>query len=340
MPDQAAVVETAKTSYGHHRPRANLPEILPAATPLSLLIDPSNACNFRCIFCPTGDSERLKQVGRPLGMMSLALFDKIIDDLERFPAPLKSAHLYKDGEPLANRHLGEMVRRLKTRQLAKHVELTTNGALLTPERSDELLAAGLDGLRVSVYAMSDEEYRRVTRKFGNFETVLNNVSYLFRRKTELGLDFHLHCKIISIDLSAEDRQRFIDLFGPVSDSIFVHPLHGDTLETGPFVAAPDRQRMVCSEPFIKMAINFNGQVSACCADWSHSLVVGDVSVTPLIDIWNGPELQRIRLLHLQGRRGEIPACRDCSYMLTLPADNNLDAAAAQLLPRYQTLSPS
>lgn len=322
-------------SYGQHFSRTDLPSVLPLETPLSLLIDPTNGCNFRCFFCPTGDPDLLQSVGRPLASMKWDLFLKIVDDVAAFPAPIKSIHLYKDGEPLVNPRLPDMVRLIKQRGLARRVEITTNGALLSAERADALLSAGLDGLRVSVYAVSSADYRRVTRRFDRFDTIVDNVAYLHRRKTELGLEFHIHCKMIDAAMTAEDRQRFIDLFGPISDSIYVNPLHGTAINDGPFVLTPSADRRVCSEPFIKMVININGAVSACCADWSHDVIVGDVSTTPLVDIWNGESLRALRLLHLEGRRGEMAACRTCTYVTTLPADNNLDHVRDVLLDRYR-----
>ena len=327
---------TANIPYGRHRERNDLSQVLPLSTPFSLLIDPSNGCNFRCVFCPTGEPELLKEIGRPRGAMKFDLFRKIVDDLAAFDAPLKSVHLYKDGEPLVNPRVDHMVHLLKARGLARHVEMTSNGSLLTRERADALLDAGLDAMRVSVYGASDAMYKRVTRKFDSFQTVVDNVAYLHRRKTELGRDFHLHCKIINVELTAEERQTFIDTFGPISDSIFVHPLHGQALaEESGFAAAPDTARKVCSEPFLKLVINFNGEVSVCCADWRMATIVGNVAEEPLIDIWNGERLRAFRLTHLEGRRDELSACRDCSYVQTLPADNNLDPFAAELIAKYR-----
>ena len=61
-----------------------LSEALPLDTPLKLMIDPANACNFKCHFCPTGHDQLLKEVNRPKGVMDFGLFCKIIDDASRF----------------------------------------------------------------------------------------------------------------------------------------------------------------------------------------------------------------------------------------------------------------
>lgn len=336
MTEQIAEQKAATIPYGRHRDRNDLSRVLPLTTPFSLLIDPSNGCNFRCVFCATGSPDLLKDIGRPRGSMKFDLFRKIVDDLAAFDAPLKSVHLYKDGEPLVNPRLPEMVHLLKARGVARHVEMTTNGSLLTAERADALLAAGLDAMRVSVYGASDAMYKRVTRRFESFRTIVENVAYLHRRKTALGRPFHLHAKIINVELTAEERQGFIDTFTPITDSLFVHPLHGEALaeDTG-FAASPDTTRRVCSEPFLKLAVNFNGAVSVCCADWRMATIVGNVAEESLKDIWNGERLRAFRLTHLEGRREELPACRDCGYVLTLPADNDIDAVAGELLAKYR-----
>ena len=57
-------------------------DILPLRVPLLVWIDPTNMCNFKCVFCPTGDSELLKKVGRPKGIMTKKTFNKVVNDLK------------------------------------------------------------------------------------------------------------------------------------------------------------------------------------------------------------------------------------------------------------------
>ncbi|MBJ7900916.1 MAG: radical SAM protein [Cyanobacteria bacterium RI_101] len=160
--DKASVNSYAATRLqAGYRP---LGELLPLDTPLSLMVDPSNACNFKCVFCPTGDPTLLAQVDRPKGVMDMQLFRKLIDELALFPRPVQVLHLYKDGEPLSNKRLPEMVAYAKSSDRVKRVETTTNGSLLTPERSDALVRAGLDGIRISVYALDAVRYQTKTKR--------------------------------------------------------------------------------------------------------------------------------------------------------------------------------
>ncbi len=340
-------------SYVIARSRADdrpLRDLLPLDTPLSLMVDPSNACNFKCIFCPTGDPHLLAEAARPIGLMPYELFRKIIDDLAGFPRPLKVLHLYKDGEPLANKALPGMVAYAKSSGRAERVETTTNGSLLTEARARQLIEAGLDGIRISIYGLDDRTYRDVVRARTSFATIRSNVERLFTLKCQRGAALQVHCKILDSGLSAEEKNRFTAAFAPISDSVHIDSIMGwsttpdrdMTLGLRPEFGTPgdplNRARKVCSEPFMKLAVNFNGLVSVCCVDWALDTVVGDVRCEPLADIWNGSRIREFRLKHLAGRRNELRACASCQYVLGLSARTDIDAVADSLLGLYSEAS--
>lgn len=328
-------------------PFINLSESLPLRVPKSLMIDPGNVCNFKCVFCPTGDPELLQIAGRPRGQMSLELFQKTVDGLREFGEPIKFVHLYKDGEPLANKHFADMVRYAKQSGLIERVETTSNGALLTQERCKAILDAGLDGIRVSIYATDDEGYRNVPRTQTTFETVRGNVENLFKTSRTREAPFHLHCKIVDAGMSEVEKEKFYEIFIPIADSVHIDTIMGwsntenrdMTLGLDPQTSMSggvlDKDRKVCSEPFTKLAVNWNGRVSVCCVDWAWGTIVGDTNTETLFDIWNGEPLREFRIKHLEGRRNEIHACRGCQFVQGLAPHNNLDNDAAHLLPLYK-----
>ena len=47
--------------------RTKLEEVIPLDTPFVVFVDPSDACNFKCKFCPTSDRDLMKEVGRQIG---------------------------------------------------------------------------------------------------------------------------------------------------------------------------------------------------------------------------------------------------------------------------------
>lgn len=303
---------------------------LPLGVPQSLHIDIGNLCNFRCTFCPTGDNDLLAKVNRPKGMMPYELFTKIIDDLKEMCAStggvVEEMHLYKDGEPMIHRDLGKIIAYAKRSNTARSVETTTNAALLTKEKAVEIIEAGLDVLRISVEHVSPEGYKKITQNYSDYEKIIENVKFLFEEKSRRKSPLQIKVKIVDVNLTEKEIEKFKSDFGPVSDILNINQLMGwsnsgmKDFTLGVKVkramggVALLHEKQVCPEPFRSMAINFNGQVSVCCVDWSFGTLVGDVSAKHLNEIWNGSAMTEFRTKHLDNKRNEIEACRECHYL--------------------------
>jgi len=323
---------------------------LPLIIPSGIYIEPTNLCNFRCPYCPTGTPELIKHLHLPGGMMDTKLYRKIIQDLKdmvrQTGRKIKRIHLYKYGEPLLHRDFPYMVQLAKEAEIAESVETTTNGALLTDELAREIIEAGLDVIRISVEHVEDAYYELVSMGRITYEQIRKNVESLFSQKVQLSKPLHIHSKIIDTGLSEEQKNRFINDFSPISDSWNINkcekwPPDGiDNLEcfskpdTVPMYEMPGRvqkRRIACTEPFTKIVINFNGSVSACCIDWSFNAIVGDVSTQHIRDIWYGEALKRFRIKQLKGERFGLSACFTCDYADNLPdIDEHRDKLLALL----------
>ncbi len=109
----------------------------------------TNACNFRCDFCPVRESKRRPQ------MMDFALYKKGIDEIaEKKLAPIVGYHVL--GEPLLYPQIFEAVRYARNQGL--HTEINTNGSLLSREHVRGLAEAGLDDLAISVQIIDPNEH--------------------------------------------------------------------------------------------------------------------------------------------------------------------------------------
>ena len=308
----------------------SLYKALPLGVPQSLHIDIGNLCNFKCTFCPTGDSTLLAKVNRPKGMMPFELFKKIIDDLKEMcdstGGMVEEMHLYKDGEPMIHKELGKIIAYAKQSGTALSVETTTNGSLLTKEKAVEIIEAGLDVLRVSIEHVSSEGYKKITQNYSDYEKIKENVKYLYEEKKKRNSPLRIKVKIVDVNLTENEIEKFKEDFGPLSDILNINQLMGwsnsgmKDFTLGVKVkramggVALLNEKQVCPEPFRSMAINFNGQVSVCCVDWSFGTLVGDVSKKSLDAIWNGEEMREFRKKHLYKRRNEIEACSECHYL--------------------------
>lgn len=323
--------------------RQPLTELIPLAVPFLIRIDPSNLCNFKCEFCPTGDSELLKSVGRPKGIMDFELFCRIIDEISSFPTKLKKLYFYKDGEPLINKKLPEMIAYATSKQVAEEYWITTNGSLLNPEINNKLINAGLNLIRISIEAVTSEGYEKIAKVKIDYEKLKENIAHLYSHRK----DCRIHIKIVDYGLSEDEKRKFYQDFESISTSIHIDSLMGWSMsEAKDFklgtnsIESPDGQQLirkeVCPFPFYTLTINFDGTVSVCCVDWSHSTVVGDLRENSLVSIWRGAKLQEFRKMHLEKRRFENRACGNCDYLNTL--QDNLDNDAESILKKILSSS--
>jgi radical SAM protein with 4Fe4S-binding SPASM domain len=324
--------------------RTRLEEVIPIATPFLIFLDPSDRCNFRCKFCPTGDRALLKKVHRRPRLMDFALFKKIIDDLCDFPEPIKVLRLYKDGEPLLNPKFPDMIRYAKERGCALQVDTTTNASLLNPALNLRLIDAGLDRLHISLNGLTAEAYRNFTGCKIDFQKLVDHIAHFYNHRKSC-----LVCvKIVGDLLTEEEKHRFLELFGDISDRIFIEHIAPCWPAFDMKEAAPNaevgisgqeiRDVQVCPYIFYSLSINSDGQVSLCFLDWARKLIVGDVKKERFKDIWNGEALFRHRLIHLQKKRKTHPICGVCGQ-LTHCMPDDIDAYADFLLQKLTEGQP-
>jgi MoaA/NifB/PqqE/SkfB family radical SAM enzyme len=136
---------------------------LAEAEPVCLYLEITNRCNLLCETCP-----RTFEALEPPADMSWELFTHIVDQFPRIARVV----LHGVGEPMMVKALPRMIGTLKAR--GTYVLFNTNGTLLTEKKGRELIAAGLDELRVSLDAATPAAFRAVRGK-DFFARIVRNV---------------------------------------------------------------------------------------------------------------------------------------------------------------------
>lgn len=137
--------------------------------PLHLQVEPTDACNQKCIMC-----YRDRLIKKPR-RMTLEQFQAIIDDVR--PANVNISGL---GEPLLHKNIFDMVRYAKTKGMG--VTFPSN-LTIANGRLEDIVASGIDVLKVSLDAVDRETYQRI-RGTDHFEKVVDAVRGINELKKE------------------------------------------------------------------------------------------------------------------------------------------------------------
>ena len=145
--------------------------------PRALQVEVTGSCNLSCQMCLVAYRPRL---GRSASF-SLASLRVLLDDLPS----VQELTLQGLGEPLLCTHLEELVAEAVARGI--RVGFNTNATLLTPQRSEALIAAGLTWLHVSVDGASPATFRSI-RHGAELAVVLGNLRGLVEARRRAGTD--------------------------------------------------------------------------------------------------------------------------------------------------------
>ncbi len=313
--------------------KENLIDVVPLVTPYAIMIDPSGACNFKCCFCPCNNADEKGSERHKI--MSFDLFKKIIDGVAQFEKKVPIIDLYGLGEPLLNKDFVKMVKYLKEKDCCDMIRTTTNGSLLNRRLIDELVDSGIDYIKISIEGLAASDYKQLCDVDVDFDEIVANIAYLYeksRGKLEIGTKI-----IASVFKSLEDRQRYLDLFSPITDYTYIRNVQTNWAEFDGMVVPEGTEDGkycnnkippydICSYPLTHMIVHSNGDIGLCCYDWKHETSYTNATVTTIPEAWNSKELKKIRLLHLTGRRSELPYCSSCIRK----GYDNIDAVALDI----------
>ncbi|MEO5374248.1 MAG: SPASM domain-containing protein [Alphaproteobacteria bacterium] len=276
--------------------------------PIHMDIETSNVCNLRCPMCPR---TLLVEQGHPdyvtPAMMSREDYASLID--QGAAHGLKSIKLNYLNEPLAHKDVVWQVEYAKQKGIVD-VMMNTNAALLRREVSEALLAAGIDNLFVSFDAISPDlwEQQRVGCTLGK---VIDNL-YGFIKARNAGYP-HVQVRVSMIMYREPKWLEQFEGLKAMWKSMVDAVGFGFYTERDPNLRGeyPEVPGFWCAQPYQRMFIKNNGNVTICCVDDADEMVVGNWKTQPLRDIWNGEMYRRIRHLHGSGNYYAMDLCRKC-----------------------------
>lgn len=275
----------------------------------------TNHCNFQCLMCKTGVGTSLRE----RGYMSDEVFDRIIDEIKHYPIALKFVGL---GEPLLHPKCIEYIKKAKENNIIVH--LTTNASLLDEKKMQGLIDAELDSIKFSFQGVDREGYM-ILRQKDNYEELMKKIEQLHTLRGEREFPY------ITIGTSVTDEKKeqveaFRSECSKISDKveIGITTLEFIDLEKIQSEAVRDNLRKIqenqdqakqryvcCPQIFDTIAVRWNGDVTACCADSDGVMTLGNVLKESILDCWNSAKENKYREILARCEYDKLELCRDC-----------------------------
>lgn len=243
------------------------------------------------------------------GIMDMGLFESIVQQIQPYAEWIEMVILVGRGESLLDKTLGDKIKRLREAGI-KRVQVSTNAALLSEERTVELFESGLNDLRISIDSVRKDVYEKIRRGLV-FEDIIKNTEKAIQIRNQMFSDVPIRIRAVELSENEDEREMWLDFWHKrLSDIDMAHFMPYSANEAGEEGDAA--VRYPCISVFSSMVIRSNGQVDLCCADYSFGeMTLGDINKTPIIEIWQGDKFRAIRKMHLEGNRDKIALCRGC-----------------------------
>lgn len=285
--------------------------------PKSVKIELTNRCNYLCSFCSLRTRETPGHQD-----MSKEAFMQVVD--EAAAAGVEEVGVFYLGESFSNPALLVWaIEYAKTK--VPYVFLTTNGSLASPEHVHRCMAAGLDSLKFSINAATDEQFEAIMGvKSKNFHRALGNLQAARRIRDMYGYKTRISASYIAYD--GEHRMKMQTLLDayvrPFADDVYALPLYGMSLRADEIEAAtgyrpthgnmgrldektglPNRPGLPCwslfKEAHVRIGEDGHPEMAACCFGADNRFDVGDISKMGFMGAWNSEPMRKMREAQLR-----------------------------------------
>jgi len=300
-----------KCNRGHSKEKLkNLMEF-----PAMIDIELTNKCNFKCLMCPTGTHMQK----RHKGFMERSTFDKILNQTKDYKTPFR---FIRWGEPLLHNDIIDFIQKAKDRGHISH--LNTNGSLLDEDMVSALLDIPLDSIKFSFQGVDKKSYHEM-RNIDFFNELVQKIKHFFLQRAKKELPFIDVSTTITYE-NKDQVEKFIEKVKPFTDHLTIGRTVLEHIDLNQVATSPKDKEAItilkekesvvkkhpeCPEVFDKLSINWDGSVSACCADFDNLMTVGHINQDDLKTIWHSKKMHAYRVLLADMKHDKLKLCKTC-----------------------------
>jgi radical SAM protein with 4Fe4S-binding SPASM domain len=280
------------------------------ALPVEYIVETTAKCNIYCPMCPR---ETLPQ---PKEDMTDAVFERLVRESSSSAEHMMLIGL---GEPFLDPKIYGRIEYCERHNI--HTLLSTNGTLLDEKAARRILDSPLAHITLSFDGSTKESFEYY-RKGARFEKVRDNFIRFARMKHERGRGPQVVVQMVRMEGNAHEVDEFLRFWSAVPgvDQVRVKEDETNLMRPDAGHAASDWSHPCHYLWRGAMYVKWNGDVYPCCQSYMlEGQPVGNAGRQTLAEIFNSPEMRRMRRLHAAGRAGEVDICARCCTTIPHPA---------------------
>jgi len=286
--------------------------------PGELIIDVTNSCNLRCPVCPVTFA-----MTRPRGLMSLSLFQEIIDDF-RSERAKPTIYFNFSGEPTLNKALPAMI--AYATEHGHDTFVSTNATKLDADLAERMIRAGLKRINLCMDGFS-KQAQESYRVNSDFEIVKGNIETFLDVKKKLGSQTPI--TVLQTLLTSYSEPQIEDIKRWATESGFDR-VRFKTFSLGSYTSPEmraanshflpkdevlrrhqdDSESVLCTSPLSETVVFWNGDLGLCCIDYNQVIRLPNVKEKGFLAAYRSDEAARARR---NGFAKRYKMCRSCSY---------------------------
>jgi radical SAM protein with 4Fe4S-binding SPASM domain len=278
--------------------------------PITVGLELVNRCNLSCIMCYTVNHTL------PKATLDRTTIAKIMHESQA--RGLSAVQIGLGSEALLYKNIGDVLAAADGAGIMD-IFLATNGVLLKDKVCEAIIRHRVSRVFVSLDAATCETYKRIRGK-DELELIESNIHRLIDAKRRHGARLPLIRVSFCVQKeNLHEREMFAAKWRDVVDHVDFQVMSDfsevdELAETGKATEpkvynASALDTPYCPQPFNRLDVWSNGDVTPCCTFYGKNLVLGNVKTQSLKEIWDGAKINDLRN---QFRSGKLnPNCEMC-----------------------------
>jgi len=257
--------------------------------------------------------------------MSPEISKYVLDEMAKYTNQIHQLDFFGLGEPLLDPYLFKRIKYAKEKGF-QNTGVSTNADLLDKEKQKKLLETGIDTVLFSIDGVKKETHEKIRRGV-KFERVVENCRSIMKMRDEGNYKTRFVIRFIKQDINKDEWEPFKKFWKPIlskekNDSMIRYDMHtwgGEVFAKDTILRSrnrnPEIEKKSCHRIWELLIILADGTVPLCNEDELHAKYnFGNVKDKSPLEIFNCEKFNRIRQIHLGGKKNTLDICKECTVL--------------------------